>query len=88
MQWNIACAALLIGFVIGMTGMGGGALMTPVLVIFFGITPTAAISSDVVASVILKPIGGGVHEERIRPRAGIFMPMMPVCFSKMSRQYV
>jgi uncharacterized protein len=61
MHWNIASAALLIGFVIGLTGMGGGALMTPVLVIFFHIVPTAAISSDVVASVILKPIGGGVH---------------------------
>jgi uncharacterized membrane protein YfcA len=44
--------------------MGGGALMTPVLVIFFGINPTAAISSDVLASVILKPIGGGVHARR------------------------
>src|SRR4051794_9934561 len=61
MHWNIASAALLIGFAIGMTGMGGGALMTPVLVILFHIVPTAAISSDVVASVILKPIGGGVH---------------------------
>ena len=64
MQWNIASAALLIGFVIGLTGMGGGALMTPVLVIFFHVVPTAAISSDVVASVILKPIGGGVHARR------------------------
>jgi uncharacterized membrane protein YfcA len=61
MQLNIACAALIVGFVIGLTGMGGGALMTPVLVIFFGINPTAAISSDVLASVVLKPIGGGVH---------------------------
>ena len=64
MHWNIASAALLIGFVIGLTGMGGGALMTPVLVIFFHVVPTAAISSDVVASVILKPIGGGVHARR------------------------
>ncbi len=64
MQWNIASAALLIGLVIGLTGMGGGALMTPVLVIFFHVVPTAAISSDVVASVILKPIGGGVHARR------------------------
>jgi uncharacterized membrane protein YfcA len=38
--------------------------MTPVLVIFFGINPTAAISSDVLASVVLKPIGGGVHARR------------------------
>jgi uncharacterized membrane protein YfcA len=64
MQLNIACAALIVGFVIGLTGMGGGALMTPVLVIFFGINPTAAISSDVLASVVLKPIGGGVHARR------------------------
>src|SRR5437870_506021 len=64
MQLNIACAALIVGFVIGLTGMGGGALMTPVLVILFHVNPTAAISSDVLASVVLKPIGGGVHARR------------------------
>jgi hypothetical protein len=41
--------------------MGGGALMTPILVIFFGIQPLAAVSSDLVASVIMKPVGAGVH---------------------------
>ena len=61
MQLDIALAGLIVGFTIGLTGMGGGALMTPVLVIFFNITPSAAISSDVVASFILKPVGGGVH---------------------------
>ena len=61
MQWNIAFASLIVGWVIGLTGMGGGALMTPMLVIFFHVTPSAAISSDVVASFVLKPIGGGVH---------------------------
>jgi uncharacterized membrane protein YfcA len=64
MQTNIACAALIVGFVIGLTGMGGGALMTPVLVILFHVNPSAAISSDVLASVVLKPIGGGVHARR------------------------
>ena len=64
MQANIAGAALIVGFVIGLTGMGGGALMTPVLVILFHVTPSAAISSDVLASVVLKPIGGGVHARR------------------------
>jgi len=64
MQLNIACAALIVGLVIGLTGMGGGALMTPVLIIFFGVNPAAAISSDVLASVVLKPIGGGVHARR------------------------
>jgi uncharacterized membrane protein YfcA len=64
MHFDIALAGLVVGFVIGLTGMGGGALMTPVLIIFFHIAPSAAISSDVVASFILKPIGGGVHIRR------------------------
>src|SRR5258706_257008 len=51
MQLNIAGAALIVGFVIGLTGMGGGALMTPVLVILFGVNPTAAISSVGLTSV-------------------------------------
>jgi uncharacterized membrane protein YfcA len=61
MNWDIAAASLFVGVIIGLTGMGGGALMTPMLVILFNVNPGAAISSDVVASVILKPIGGGVH---------------------------
>jgi uncharacterized membrane protein YfcA len=60
-QWDIALAGLIVGCVIGLTGMGGGALMTPVLVVLFHVSPSAAISSDVVASFFLKPIGGGVH---------------------------
>ena len=57
-------AGVIVGFVIGLTGMGGGALMTPMLVIFFGINPAAAVSSDVVTSLILKPFGGGIHMRR------------------------
>src|SRR5687767_6341852 len=44
-----------------MTGMGGGALMTPVLVLFFGVPPLAAVSSDLVVSAVMKPVGGFVH---------------------------
>ena len=61
---GIALAGLIVGFVIGLTGVGGGALLTPVLVLFFGITPAAAVSSDIVASLILKPVGGSVHWKR------------------------
>ena len=63
-NWGLSMAGLIVGFVIGLTGMGGGALMTPVLVIFFGINPAAAVSSDVVTSLILKPFGGSVHVRR------------------------
>jgi uncharacterized membrane protein YfcA len=60
----IALAGLVVGFVVGLTGMGGGALMTPMLVLFFGIQPLAAVSSDLVASLCMKPIGGAVHLRR------------------------
>jgi uncharacterized protein len=60
----VAGAGLLVGVVVGLTGMGGGALMTPVLILFFGIHPLAAVSSDVVASFFMKPIGGLVHLRR------------------------
>jgi len=66
MDWDpaIAVAGLLVGIVVGLTGMGGGALMTPILVFFFGVSPLAAVSSDVVASFFMKPIGGVVHMRR------------------------
>jgi uncharacterized membrane protein YfcA len=57
-------AGLIVGFVIGLTGMGGGALMTPVLVLLFGVNPGAAVSADVVTSLVLKPFGGSVHVRR------------------------
>jgi uncharacterized membrane protein YfcA len=63
-DWAIAFASLLVGFTVGLTGMGGGALMTPILLIFFGISPTAAVSSDLVAAMVMKPVGGGVHIRR------------------------
>lgn len=61
MDWTLAAAALGIGIVVGLTGMGGGALMTPVLVLFFHVTPLAAVSSDLVASAVMKPVGSVVH---------------------------
>ncbi len=61
---GLTAAGLAIGFVVGLTGMGGGALMTPVLVLFFGVNPLAAVSSDLVASAVMKPFGGVVHLRR------------------------
>ncbi|MDT4921289.1 MAG: uncharacterized protein QOI15_2191 [Pseudonocardiales bacterium] len=61
MDWTLAAAALGIGIIVGLTGMGGGALMTPVLVLFFNVTPLAAVSSDLVSAAVMKPVGGFVH---------------------------
>src|SRR2546425_12096543 len=60
----VALAGLIVGFTVGLTGMGGGALMTPILVLLFKIQPLAAVSSDLVAAMVMKPVGGGVHIRR------------------------
>jgi uncharacterized membrane protein YfcA len=57
----IVLGSAVVGLLVGMTGAGGGALMTPMLILLFGVTPAAAISSDLVASVVMRPIGAGVH---------------------------
>jgi uncharacterized membrane protein YfcA len=57
----IVLGSAIVGFLVGMTGAGGGALMTPMLILLFGITPSAAISSDLVAAVVMRPVGAGVH---------------------------
>jgi uncharacterized membrane protein YfcA len=64
LELPLVVAGFVIGIVVGMTGMGGGALMTPVLVLFFGIPPLAAVSSDLVVSAVMKPVGGVVHLRR------------------------
>ncbi len=61
MDWTLVLGALVVGTVVGLTGMGGGALMTPMLVLFFGVSPLAAVSSDLVASAVMKPVGSFVH---------------------------
>jgi len=57
----LSLGGLVAGLMVGLTGMGGAALVTPMLVLLFGISPAAAVSSDVVASAIMKPVGSFVH---------------------------
>lgn len=60
----LALGGLVVGFVVGLTGMGGGALMTPMLLFVFKVDPFVAVSSDVVASFFMKPAGAVVHLRR------------------------
>jgi len=60
----LAGAGLVGGFAVGITGMGGGALMTPALVLLFRVDPKVAVASDLVNSLVMKPIGGAVHVRR------------------------
>jgi hypothetical protein len=57
----IVLGSAIIGLLVGMTGAGGGALMTPMLILLFSVKPSTAISSDLVAAVVMRPIGAGVH---------------------------
>jgi hypothetical protein len=57
----IVLGSAVIGLLVGMTGAGGGALMTPMLILLFSVKPSTAISSDLVAAVVMRPIGAGVH---------------------------
>jgi uncharacterized membrane protein YfcA len=50
-----------IGILVGMTGMGGGSLMTPMLILIFGINPTTAIGTDIFYSAVTKSVGGQRH---------------------------
>lgn len=57
----LSAAGLIVGVLVGLTGMGGGALMTPILVLLFNTNPATAVSSDLVTSLFMKPVGGVVH---------------------------
>jgi uncharacterized protein len=60
-DFALSLGGLVAGLMVGLTGMGGAALVTPMLVLLFGVSPAAAVSSDVVASAIMKPVGSLVH---------------------------
>ncbi|MWV26503.1 sulfite exporter TauE/SafE family protein [Aurantiacibacter rhizosphaerae] len=54
-------AGLLVSFLVGLTGVGGGSLMSPILILLFGINPAVAVGTDLWFAAITKSIGGGVH---------------------------
>jgi uncharacterized membrane protein YfcA len=63
-DFSLCVAGLLVGLLVGLTGMGGGALLTPLLVLLFRVAPLAAISSDLLTSLVMKPVGAAVHLRR------------------------
>lgn len=60
-DFSYALAGALTGFVVGLTGVGGGALMTPILLLVFGVSPTTAIATDLWFAAITKVVGARVH---------------------------
>lgn len=54
-------AGLLVGVLVGLTGVGGGSLMTPLLVLLFGFHPSTAVGTDLLFASATKTVGSGVH---------------------------
>ena len=61
MSWELSIAGLLIGLLVGMTGMGGGALLTPLLILLFGFKPTLAVGTDILHGAVFKTFGAVRH---------------------------
>ncbi len=63
-EWINVAAGFLVGVLVGLTGVGGGALMTPILVLMFGMAPSAAVGTDLWFAAITKMVGGWVHGKK------------------------
>lgn len=61
MTWELSLTGLLIGLLVGITGMGGGSLMTPILILVFGFKPTLAVGTDILHGAVFKTFGAVSH---------------------------
>jgi uncharacterized protein len=63
MTWQFSLAGLLVGVLVGMTGMGGGSLMTPILILLFGFNAKVAVGTDILHGAIFKSFGAVRHRQ-------------------------
>jgi len=63
MTWQFTLTGLFIGSLVGLTGMGGGSLMTPILILFFGFQPTLAVGTDILHGAVFKSFGAVRHRK-------------------------
>jgi uncharacterized membrane protein YfcA len=61
MEWKLALAGLLVGSLVGLAGMGGGSLMTPLLIFLVGFNPSVAIGTDILHGAVFKTVGAARH---------------------------
>lgn len=64
MDWLYTLSGFLVGLIVGVTGVGGGSLMTPLLVLLFGISPATAVGTDLLYASLTKSLGGWVNARR------------------------
>ena len=60
-DWLHAFAGLMVGTLVGLTGVGGGSLMTPLLVLLFGVNPKTAVGTDLLYAALTKTFGSAIH---------------------------
>ncbi len=70
MDWLHLIAGLFVGLMVGMTGVGGGSLMAPILILLFSVAPTTAVGTDLWFAAITKSVGGFVHHRHGGPDGG------------------
>lgn len=64
MDWLYTVSGFFVGFIVGITGVGGGSLMTPLLVLFFGVSPATAVGTDLLYAALTKMGGSYVHSKK------------------------
>jgi len=64
MDWMYTLSGFVVGLIVGVTGVGGGSLMTPLLVLLFGVAPATAVGTDLLYASLTKVMGGWVHARR------------------------
>ena len=70
MDWLHGIAGLFVGIMVGMTGVGGGSLMAPILILLFGVAPATAVGTDLWFAAITKSVGGAIHHRHGGPDGG------------------
>jgi len=66
-DWMYPLAGLIVGVMVGLTGVGGGSLMAPILILFFGVSPATAVGTDLWFAAITKTVGGAIHHQHKGP---------------------
>jgi uncharacterized membrane protein YfcA len=67
MDWLYTLAGLIVGLAVGLTGVGGGSLMAPILILVFGMSPATAVGTDLWFAALTKTVGGAVHQRHGGP---------------------
>ncbi len=61
MDWLYPLSGFVVGAIVGLTGMGGGSLMTPLLILLFGVHPLTAVGTDLLYAAVTKTAGTAIH---------------------------